>query len=430
MRESSGECDTTERKTKTEGKFMVLYTNADQFLNKKDKLLQLIAGNEPNIMIITEVIPKAQINPIEAPLLEIEGCDHYLNFEISNMNLGASGIRGVAIYVKEDLHVNEVTFDTDFMDHLWVEISLTDGKSLLCGCIYSSPTKEKAATVNSTNKVCDLLLKTVERENTYLLICGDFNYREVDWENESLEERHGHLSSFIATIQECFLHQHVTELTRFRFGKEPSLLDLVLSNEEGMVYNLAYHPGLGDSDHIILTFDLVCYNDQANKPLSQPDFFKANYAAIRFKLKSIDWAETLIGNFINSYEEFMRILTTSMEGNVPKRNKRSKKRNIYMNNEATRLKNKKQKLWKKYVASKSAEDHENFDKCKNNLRCLTRTLRKDFEKAQAIKIKNNPQPFWSYVQSKLKTKVKIPTLPKLDGTKAYNSKEKAEALNE
>ena len=91
---------------------------------------------------------------------------------------------------------------------------------------------------------------------------------------------------------------------------------------------------------------MTSYNDQANKPLSQPDFFKANYAAIRFKLKSIDWEETLTGNFKNSYEEFMRILTTSMEGNVPKRIKRSKKRNIYMNNEATRLKNKKQKLWK------------------------------------------------------------------------------------
>ena len=126
-----------------------------------------------------------------------------------------------------------------------------------------------------------------------------------------------------------------------------------------MVYNLAYHPGLGDSDHIILTFDLVYYNDQANKPLSQPDFFKANYAAIRFELKRIDWEETLTGHFINSYEEFMRILTTSMEGNVPRR---SKKRNIYMNNEAARMKNKKQKLWKKYVASKSAEDHDKFVK--------------------------------------------------------------------
>ena len=115
---------------------------------------------------------------------------------------------------------------------------------------YVVPTKEKEATVKSTNKVCDLLLKAVERRNTYLLICGDFNYREVDWENESLEERHDHLSSFITTIQECSLHQHVTEPARFRFGEEPSFLDLVLSNEEGMVYNLAYHPGLGDSDHV------------------------------------------------------------------------------------------------------------------------------------------------------------------------------------
>ena len=68
-----------------------------------------------------------------------------------------------------------------------------------------------------------------------------------------------------------------------------------------------------------------------------------------------------------------------------------------MNNEATRLKNKKQKLWKKYVVSKSTEDHEKFVKCKNNMRSLTRTLWKDFEKALANKIKNNPKPFWSYV---------------------------------
>ena len=61
MRESSGGCDSTERKIKTEGKLMVLYTNADQLINTKDELPQLIAGNEPNIIIITEVISKAAI---------------------------------------------------------------------------------------------------------------------------------------------------------------------------------------------------------------------------------------------------------------------------------------------------------------------------------------------------------------------------------
>ena len=42
----------------------ILYTNADQFVNKRDDLLMLIAGNEPDIILINETIPKAQSLPI------------------------------------------------------------------------------------------------------------------------------------------------------------------------------------------------------------------------------------------------------------------------------------------------------------------------------------------------------------------------------
>ena len=87
---------------------------------------------------------------------------------------------------------------------------------------------------------CELLSKAVECKNTYLLICGDFNYREIDWENESSDEKNEHLTTFINTVQDCFLHQHVTENTRFRLGEEPSLLDLIFTNEEGLICNLEY----------------------------------------------------------------------------------------------------------------------------------------------------------------------------------------------
>ena len=113
------------------------------------------------------------------------------------------------------------------------------------------------------------------------MICGDFNYPEIDWQNESSNENSGHCSSFLNTIQDCFLHQHVTEPTRY--GEEPSLLDLVLSNEEAMVYNLANEPGLGDSDHITLTFDLICQKGYYEKLQPQPNFFKADYSRIRNK---------------------------------------------------------------------------------------------------------------------------------------------------
>ena len=39
-----------------------LYTNADQLLNKIEELKMHIADDEPDVIIITEVIPKAQKN--------------------------------------------------------------------------------------------------------------------------------------------------------------------------------------------------------------------------------------------------------------------------------------------------------------------------------------------------------------------------------
>ena len=68
-------------------------------------------------------------------------------------------------------------------------------------------------------------------------------------------------------------------------------------------------------------------------------------------------------------------------------------------------------------------------KCKNDLRSLTRSLRRMFEKKLANNSKNNPKPFWSHVKSKLKTRTKISNLTKADGSTACTSKEKEDVLN-
>ena len=117
------------------------------------------------------------------------------------------------------------------------------------------------------------------------MICGDFNDRKKtgNWKN-GFNENNEHCSSFVNTIQDCFLHQHVTEPTRYRHGEEPSLLDLVLSNEECMVYNLGREPGLGDSDHLTLTSDLICQKGY---------YEKADYSRIRNKLAEGNWVEIL-----------------------------------------------------------------------------------------------------------------------------------------
>ena len=317
--------------------------------------------------------------------MENSGYDVHTNFDISERNLVTSGIRGVAIYVNENLNSNEVKFSTDFDYHIWVQISLPNHESLLCGCIYRSPSKEKEAAIRSTKQVCKLVSMATERNDTFLLICGDFNYRDINWENNTCDESNEYLSDFINTIHDCFLHQHVTEPTRYRYGEQPSLLDLILSNEEGTIHNLDYQPGLGDSDHVSLNFNLICYKDMNDGPRPQPNFFKADYEAIRYILSNVNWEEALAGNFEESYEIFMEHLNNSIKNNVPNRAQRKSKKNIYMNGEAIRMKNKKHKLWKRYYSvSRNAKDYNNFIKCKNHLRSLTRRLRNNFEQKLAL----------------------------------------------
>ena len=79
----------------------------------------VIASDEPDIMMFTEVIPKAQINPILETQISIKGYEIFTNFNYTDTNLGSSGIRGVAIYVKENLICREIKFRGIFEDHVW-----------------------------------------------------------------------------------------------------------------------------------------------------------------------------------------------------------------------------------------------------------------------------------------------------------------------
>ena len=396
-------------------------------MNKMEDLRSMIADDVPDIIIITEVIPKAQKHPIHEPLLNLPGFEKFTNFKFTEENLGASGKRGVAIYVNEKLDTEIVNLRSSYDDHVWVKIKLRNNDSLLCGCIYRTPSKENGKVVETTKAVCDVIAEAVGRKDTHLLICGDFNYPEIDWNCDFVNL--DTVKPFIRTMQEYHLHQHVCNPTRHREGQEPSLLDLVVSIEEGMVHNLLHFPGLGDSDHECLRFDLNCYKDEW-KDISQPDYNKARYETIRERLKDIDWASKLRGNFLEAYSYFEAELSGATVGCIPEKIKRKAKKNIYLTTDAIRMKDRKNKLWRRYKKTGLQYDHTRFKQAKNQLRSLTRRLKRNFENEIARDAKTFPKKFWSYVKSRTKTRSRIPILRRKDGTTASTPEEKAEALNE
>ena len=84
-----------------------------------------------------------------------------------------------------------------------------------------------------------------------------------------------------------------------------------------MVQNLTDHPGLGDSDHCCLKLDLNCYAHCSSTAKKSMNYYKANYRAIRNRLRKVNWDETLNGDFTDDYTKFLRKIELAIAGNIP-----------------------------------------------------------------------------------------------------------------
>ena len=83
---------------------------------------------------------------------------------------------------------------------------------------------------------------------------------------------------FIESIQDCFLHQHVSKPTRCRGADKPSTIDLIFTEDNQISY-LTYMPPLGKSDHAVLLFEFVCEFDELERSIKY-QYHKADYISM------------------------------------------------------------------------------------------------------------------------------------------------------
>ena len=81
----------------------MFYTNADQFINKRDLLQVQIASKIPDLILITEILPKVHNCSIHSTLFALPGYTLYLNFNSDSHDSPLSGIRGVGIFVSSKI---------------------------------------------------------------------------------------------------------------------------------------------------------------------------------------------------------------------------------------------------------------------------------------------------------------------------------------
>ena len=104
---------------------------------------------------------------------------------------------------------------------------------------------------------------------------GDFNIKEINWELITSETSENHISlRFIECVRDCFLFQHVLEPTRFRSDNVPSIVDQIFTNEEYMISDLSFLPGLGKSAHMVLNFNFKCHMEGSSTSFKKYNFLK------------------------------------------------------------------------------------------------------------------------------------------------------------
>ena len=390
-----------------------LYTNADVLTNKMAELKLSIDTEAPHVIVVTEVIPKNRKDPVTESEVKIEGYQMWHNLE-DQFSCSSQPTRGVIVYTLIGLHVSAVEIEKEFEEAVLLSINLDKGDTMLLGALYRSP--------NSSTPNNDALCKLIEKlgpesKYSHVLLVGDFNYKNIDWETCYSKGSSADDDKFLQATQNAYLFQHVQTPTRARGqSNSPSLIDLVFTNEENMISNLKHLSPLGSSDHCVLRFDCICYTQISKSDLkSKYNYDRGNYENLKTQL-DINWEDFFdkCNQDINlMYESFLHKVKLAVEENIPEYKfslASIKGKKINLPQTVKRSIRIKQRRWSRYLESRDSLKYKLYRKQTDYVKKLVKQARKDEQKKIAKKIISNPKQFWSYVNSKTKIRQAIPTL--------------------
>ena len=390
-------------------KLKVMFTNADQLTSSKMvELKKHVETEKPHIMAICEVKPKN--------LIQLTDMDYKIpGYTLHPVNLDNDVGRGVAIYTIAalDKSVNHIDSYHKFEEVCLLEVRLRSGDVLLFGCVYRSPTPSESSPQNN-DRLNRLLTCIANKTYTHICIVGDFNYRQINWATWTTpNSENNDEAKFIEAIRDSFLHQHVEKPTRRRGNDDPSLLDLILTDEAMQVSEITHHAPLGKSDHSVVSFEFNCYLD-FSKPKECFMYDKGDYKGMRNKLVNSEWLQ----EFTNAdkdtpvqgkWDSLKTMIIELRDSFVPKRKISGKPR--WVDNGSFPISpdirmsiRSKSKTYREWMVDGSEEARLRYVKERNRSKTLLRKSKKRFEKEIALRSKNNPKAFWKHVRRKLKTK--------------------------
>ena len=317
---------------------------------------------------------------------------------------------------------------------------------MLIVSVYRSPSSD----IDNNNNLMQLMQEVSDINVQYKILLGDFNLPQIRWSNHTTEGGPVDFNTvFIEKVRDCFLTQHIQEVTRIKGDNAGNTLDLLFTNDEEIIEDIRTDSPLGRSDHACI---FVSVNMQELEDNTNFFFFmyeKADYELMKRKLE-IYWLQYL-GQDSDTEEKWIKFRIKMHEVTeeyrpIPKKQvgvNRTRKRtneDLPMNRKLWIKIKKKQRRWERL--KRARREGNTWDTCKsieteyrrlnNQVRRETRNVVKIKEREVAKHVKINPKVSWKYVASKIRMKSCIGDLYRDNEKteKVTGNEEKANLLSE
>ena len=420
---------TQEGEKKRDGSMKVIYSNVDGVISKDIEIRDMLTEKQPKIVCMSET------------KLTSNNSSHVLGWKGYKAwredRKGKPG-GGVLILTKEDLRARQIKLTLKRAEIVAVEVETKESEKLLVVCVYMPPLTRAWTQEEHKEMIKELvtLLEKLSDKNYRILITGDFNAKEINWEKqEAGKEDDSWNSKLLDFATEHILTQHVKENTRMRGEDEPTRLDLVFTREKEDVKDLKHLPPLGKSDHMILEWDMVIDQDAEDENEQHKEerynFSKANYAELRCFFEGFDWSILQTLESVNEkFNKFVEIYKEGVDTCVPKYGQRKmQKKKPWFNRRCEKARKLKDLAWNRARRHSSERAWAKYKEERNEFIRIRREEEIKYERNIVEKVENDPKLFYRHINGKLKARDSVRRLRTESGV-VEKDEEICEVLND
>ena len=419
---------TTSKRDKHRGRpLRFINVNFQGLFGKRAETCELLERTKPDILIGSETWLKPEVNDNE---LSFTGYNIFRKDRASNQRGG-----GVLIAVKQDLQCMQVdSLGTD-CEILWVKILTKTQKPIYICAFYRPDVSDSKGLVEFEHS----LRKATEMKDAKIVIGGDFNLPNWDWQDMKLKNTKVYTkmhSDFVDLLYDVGVSQMVSKPTRHN---PDNTLDLVITNTPDLIPRIEIIPGL--SDHEIVFFEYSVQPDRKkNAPRQILLYNKANWTVIKEELTKLqDKMQEILDSEDRDdveklWETFKETLLDNISKNIPKKTTKERDSYPWITKEIKRLIHKRDRLSKKKKKTGSKDIALKYLDTRREVR---RKIRQEHWKYICNLFEQNEKEvndrpclkrFWTYVKHQRSSSCGVSPL-RNDGKLVTDSKQKAEILN-